>query len=215
MLKWGVMDPYSQPPAPLSPPPVNQPSNYLDSIAAQPTQQTIKPWLLWTIIGGVILLLIVVVLAIAVPAGPSKTERLLQLSWRMQSVTSLADKHKQTIKSSKLRATNSSLLAILDGAKRDSTSFLSKEAAKQSQPKDSPLIGEFSDIETRLEDARLNVNFDTVYAREMAYQVATLQSELKSLLPGSNEELSAYLSQTDKNLTPLVKQLSGFSNSQS
>jgi hypothetical protein len=211
----GAMDQYPQPPAPLSPPPVNQPGNYLDSIAPQPTQPTIKPWLLWTIIGGVISLLIVVVLAIAIPAGPSKSDQLLQLTWRMQAVSSLADTHKQTIKSSSLRATNSSLLAILDGAKRDSTAFLSEEAAKQKQPKESPLIAEFSELETRLEDARLNVIFDTVYAREMAYQVATLQSEMKSLLPGASRELSSYLTQADKNLEPLVKQLSEFSNSQS
>ena len=209
------MDPYSQQPAPLPPPPVNQPGSYLDSIAAQPTQPTMKPWLLWLIIGGIISLLLIVVFAIAVPAGPSKTDRLLQLSWRMQAISSLAEKHKQTIKSSSLRATNSSLLTILDSAAQDNASLLPAEALKQKQPKNSPLISEFSETESRLEDARLNVIFDTVYAREMAYQVATLQSEMKSLVPGASQELTSYLTETDKNLEPLVKQFSEFSNSQS
>lgn len=189
--------------------PPDLPSNYLDTIAVQPTQPTMKPWLLWAIIGGVILavtLLVVMILS----GGTSSNERMQHALWRMQAVNQLADSNYKTIKSSELRAANSNLTTILTGAEQEGLALLPADIQKQKQPKNSKLTAYFTKLSSTLEDARLNGNFDTPYAREIAYQIGLLRSELKSLKAGAKTSLKSYLDKTDKNLESVGAEFSRF-----
>lgn len=189
------MDPYSRQQPDIS----NLPSNYLDTIATQPTQPLMKPWLLWAIIGGALLLVIIVFMAL-MSGGTSSSERLQQMIWRSQSVNTLANDSYKSIKSSELRAANSNLTTILTGAEQEGLALLPENLQKQKQPKNSKLPAYFTKLTTTLEDARLNGDFDTPYAREMAYQIGLLRSEIKFISTGAKSSLKSYLDELDKNL---------------
>ena len=204
------MDPYSRPQPDIS----NLPSDYLDTIAAPAPQQTMKPWLLWAIIGGVILFVIIVFMMLS-SGGKSPNERIQQMVWRMQSVGELADDSYISIKSSELRAANSSLSTILTSSEQEGLALLPENIQKQKQPKESKLASYFTELNTKLEDARLNGDFDTPYAREIAYQIGLIRSEIKSLLPGANAKLKTYLTELDKNLESVGSEFSRFGTSTS
>lgn len=202
------MDPYSRQQPDIS----NLPSNYLDTIAAPPQQQTMKPWLLWAIIGGVLLFAVVAFMMLT-SGGKSPNERIQQMTWRMESVGKLADDSYKSIKSTELRAANSSLSTILTGSVQEGSALLPENMQKQKQPKESKLASYFTELATKLEDARLNGDFDTPYAREIAYQIGLIRSEIKSLLPGANTKLKAYLTELDKNLESVGSAFSHFDTS--
>lgn len=199
------MDPYSRQQPDIS----NLPSNYLDTIAAQPTQPTMKPWLLWTIIGGG-LLLVAIVFMMLLSGGTSSSERLQQTMWRMQSVNTLANASYKTIKSSQLRAANSNLTTVLTGAEQEGMAHLPENLQKQKQPKESKLNAYFTKLVTTLEDARLNGDFDTPYAREIAYQIGLIRSEIKYLLPNAKATLKAYLEKLDSDLESIGTEFAQF-----
>jgi len=199
------MDPYSRPQTDIS----NLPSNYLDTIAAPAPQPTMKPWLLWAIIGGVIIFVIIVFMMLT-SGGKSPNERIQQMIWRMQSVGALADDSYMSIKSSELRAANSSLSTILTSSEQEGQALLPQNMQKQKQPKESKLASYFTELATTLEDARLNGDFDTPYAREIAYQIGLIRSEIKSLLPGANTALKSYLTELDNNLKSVGSEFSRF-----
>lgn len=202
------MDPHSS----QSNSPTELPSNYLDTIAAQPTQSIMKPWLLWTIIGGVVLLVIIIVIAL-LSGGTSSNQRLQQMLWRAQSVNTLAGDSDTSIKSSKLRAANSNLATILAGAEQEGLALLPKDQQKAKQPKDSKLAAYFTKLATTLEDARLNGDFDTPYAREAIYQIGLLRSEITYLSSGAKSSLRAYLNELDKSLELVEKEFLEFDRS--
>jgi len=204
------MDPYSR----QSPDISNLPSDYLDTIAVQPTQQIMKPWLLWAIIGGALLLVAIIFMALT-SGGTSSSERLQQMIWRMQSVNTLADDSYKTIKSSELRAANSNLTTILTGAEQEGLALLPENLQKQKQPKESKLAAYFTKLGTTLEDARLNGDFDTPYAREMAYQIGLLRSEIKYLMPSAKASLKTYLETLNKNLESIETEFSQFGTTDS
>ena len=199
------MDPYSRPQPDIS----NLPSDYLDTIAAPAPQPTMKPWLLWAIIGGVILFAAIVLMILG-SGGKSPNERIQQMVWRMQSVGELADDSYMSIKSSELRAANSSLSTILTSSEQEGLALLPENMQKQKQPKESKLASYFTELNTTLEDARLNGDFDTPYAREIAYQIGLIRSEIKSLLPSANAKLKTYLTDLDKNLESVGAAFSRF-----
>ncbi len=187
----------------------NLPSNYLDTIAVQPTQPTMKPWLLWAIIGGALLLVVIIFMALT-SGKSSPNERLQQMIWRMQSINTLADDSYKVIKSTELRATNGNLTTVLTGAEQEGLALLPENLQKQKPPKESKLATYFTKLSTTLEDARLNGDFDTPYAREMAYQVGLLRSEIKYLSSNASTPLKAYFDELDKDLESIGTGFSQF-----
>ena len=207
---------YTEPQQPgQQPQPVQQPENpmdYLNSISAPTKTKMINPLFLWLGIGGV--LLIVLVLASTLLFGGRETgvERYNNLSFRIQSLQALTKSSSKAIKSSKLLAINGSLSTILNSAVPELQKLSASTDTKVAKPvKDSPLLVEFSTLSAKLEDARLNVRFDTTYAREVSYQISKLRSEIKIV---TNETRSAglklYLETLDTDLKNLNEQFSTF-----
>ena len=127
------------------------------------------------------------------------------------------DENSKNIQSTELRRANSSLSLALTNTKRDSTAPLAAAGVKKitAPPKTSPILKEFADVSTRLEDARLNNVFDAGYARELSYQLATIRSEIKSLSKSSkSKSLKEFLTTAENNFAPLSDQFSSFNNAQ-
>lgn len=191
--------------------------DYLNQISAPAIQKTISPVLLWAAIGGFLLFLAGVVFFALSSGGPSYSERLTNLVYRIDAVKKLVDENSKNIQSTELRRANSSLSLALTNTKRDSTAPLAAAGVKKitAPPKTSPILKEFADVSTRLEDARLNNVFDAGYARELSYQLATIRSEIKSLSKSSkSKSLKEFLTTAENNFAPLSDQFSSFNNAQ-
>jgi len=190
-------------------------STYLDSIATPVPQKTMPPWMLWALIGGVLLLGIIVFFMVS-SSGPNTTDRLVALTQRMQSVETLAKTNAIVIKNSRLSALNASMDTILTGAIQKTTSTLASSGVKQTPTTDpkSAIGREFSTLSSKLIDADLNVKFDSVYAREMAYQVSKIMTEMDTIYKDTNQQsLKTTLKTIYGNLQPIAEQLSSFNES--
>ena len=196
--------------------PDNQtPADYLDQIAAQPRTDTMSPLMLWGLIGGGLLIAVFFVVILFSSSGPSKTERFTGYVQRVQSLRSVVSDSAQTIQSSQLRSHNSTLGTLLGGAEQGATTFIGQYDLKEMPEiaEGSSLAIEFSELTSTLDDARLNAVFDRTYAREMAWQLGQLRSELQILYDGARDnDFQEYLVETDKNIEPLVKRFSEFND---
>lgn len=193
----------------------NQPQldgTYLDQIATPMQQKTLNPMLLWAMIGGVVLVVIIFAMVLLSSGGPSQTERIAGLLARTQSLRTMTQDSVKTIKDSKLRAANGSLTTILSGMENEFTTYLtsSGEGALK-RPKDDPVAAEFTAVSQKLEDARLNERFDTVYAREVAYQITKIRTEFAIIYDGiKSESFKEILQKEDKSLEDLSADFTTF-----
>lgn len=229
------MDPYSQlpqpggqPSQPLPPPqtpqqpagpPQGSPLDYLNSIAAPQRTATVSPLKLWGFIGGALLLVaIIFITLINLAGGSSPTDKFILYQYRLTQVSTIAKNDAKLIKSSDLRALSGSMNTILVGALSESNDQLSHFGLKKSKDpaKNAPIVEEFTDLTTKLENADLNNNFDQVYAREMAYQMASLVAEINAIEKASHSsKVKASFETAKKNIEPYIDQYNDFNNSQS
>lgn len=206
------MYPDQQPTGQPQTPPPQFDSTYLDQIATPSQQKTINPLLLWAMIGGVVLVVIIFAMVLLSSGGPSQTERIAGLLARTQSLKTMTQDSVKTIKDSKLRAANGSLTAILSGMENEFTAQLSSSGGNlPKRPADDPIAAEFTATSEKLEDARLNERFDTVYAREIAYQIKKIRTEFSIIYDNSkSESFKEILAKEDKSLEDLNEDFTAF-----
>ena len=205
------MQPDNQPLPPVQP--TNDP-NYLDSIAVKPQVKTMSPFLLWGIIGGVLAVAVLVVFLVAGGAGPSTKDKLTTYGAKISSLKTISEDAQENIQSSQLRTLNSSLSLVLANANRDVAAPLKAQDISLKEKKDEQVravAAETLELTQRLEDARLNAVFDRTYAREIAYYLKSLRSEMSELYNASrNSALKTTLATTDDTIEPLQKEFSSF-----
>lgn len=186
--------------------------SYLDQIAAPPQQKKANPLLLWSMIGGVLLAAVIFIMLLSSNSAPSPTQRITDLLTRTQSLKTTVQDNAENIKDSKLRASNSSLASILSGMENEFTTYLASTGIKSPKAaKDSPIVGEFTTMSEKLEDARLNERFDTVYTREVSYQIKQIRSEFTIVYNDiKSKEFQETLVEEDKSLKDLSSDFSKF-----
>ncbi len=188
------------------------PTNYLDTIAAQPQVKTVNPVVLWAMIGGVLVLAVAVLFAV-LGAGASPTDKLTRFGARLSDLQTVSSESQEKIKSDELRTLNSNLTLILTNANRDLKQPFASLGIKLEDKKQrsvTTVAAETKQLNDRLEDARLNAIFDRTYAREMSFYIKQLRTEMRELHAGTKDkELKEVLETTDSNLSPL---LTGFSD---
>lgn len=197
----------------------NQPitSDYLDQIAPSAPKKSFlnmnRPVVIFLAI-GILLLFCILAFMVAIPNGGKTTER---LAARLVTIETIAKDATTKIKSSNLRAVNSGLKSYLTNTIRDITPLLAKENTDiKKLPK--TLLNTNKDIElnTRLEDARLNAIFDRTYAREMAYELSNILNLMQQIYDKTgSKDLKTFLEDADKNLTPTQKQFADFDSTDS
>lgn len=196
-----------QPNSPYQQPQV--PSDYLDQIAAPQPVKTLNPIVLWGLIGGVLLLVVIVVMAVMNGSKGDTSSSLTGVAARFNNLQSVAEDAQENLQSSELRTLNSSLALSLTNSNRDLADPLKAQDIKLKDKKNRTITAsasEFEELSTRLEDARLNAVFDRTYAREMTYQLKTLRSDMAVLYEKSkSKSLKTALETADTNLKPLVE----------
>ncbi|MBR5408535.1 hypothetical protein IK112_01130 [Candidatus Saccharibacteria bacterium] len=166
--------------------------DYLDKIAAEnralkPKGKgifgalNIPPTLAKVLIGGAILVAIMMIVGMIVGGGDKNSERDLvdKISLRTKNMLTIISDYNKQVKSSELRSYGSSLSAVLNETNYAVNAILKETfEVKNSKPqKESTETDESAILEEMgqtLENARLNGILDRVYAREMAYRIATL-----------------------------------------
>ncbi len=207
-----LMYPNQQLPTPNQAPP---PATYLDQIAPQQAVNTIKPWQLWSFIGGILLLVIIFVVALMNTGGPSVSTQLSNFVYRVNALNDIASNNENNVQNSQLVADNAQMESLLTSISQQSSDALASSGIKKlpETPKNSPITAEFSKLSSELDDARLNAVFDRTYAREVAYQLSTLRAEIATMLTRTNSEsVKSYLQTADDNLKPLEKEFSNFTD---
>ena len=188
------------------------PVDYLNQIAPNQTHKINlfnKQPLLLGGIGIIVLLIVTIIVASLMSGGIKPTER---LAARLTATASVVDDAKTKMKSSQLRAINATLSSLLINSVRDITPILTKDGIKIDKLSKSVVATESTDaMMARLEDARLNVKYDRIYAQEMATQlenILILMNQIENST--SSSSLKTYLSDNITNLQPIQKQFSDF-----
>ncbi len=200
-----------QPQAPQPQPQAQYSIDYLNTIATPPPQKTVKPWLIWVLIAGVLAMIVAVVLFVASLSGQSKTS-LTSFAERVVLLQSTSKSASKIIQNSQLRSTNSNLTIILTNSKRDLQESLDAKSIKVDEDKLSSDVGKESDkLTSTLEDARLNATYDRTYAREMAYAIKRLRLQMEELYNASNDQkLKTTLEDIDSSVAPLGESFASF-----
>jgi hypothetical protein len=197
-------NPYQQP---------QVPSDYLDQISSAQPVKTLNPFVLWGLIGGLLIVAIVAV-SLILSAGGDSSASLTSTAARFAALQDTTDDAQENLQNSDLRTLNSSLTLVLTNTNRDLAGPLKEQDIKLKDKKNktiSAVTADFEALENRLEDARLNAVFDRTYAREMTFQLKTLQSDMAVLYKKTNSSsLRTALQTADANLDPIVE---GFSTS--
>lgn len=197
----GYQQPYQQQPS-------QSPLDYLNQIA--PQQSAKKPifkGIRGIIAIGIILVVVVSILAIVVNVATSgQTAPAQQMAARLASTQEIADGAQRNLKSSELRGVNSNLRIFLTNTNRDiATPLLAVDVtvAKLDEKVTAAETARSTKTSERLEDARLNAIYDRTYAREMAFELATLLSLMQQVYnQTSSASLKEFLDTTYKNLEP-------------
>lgn len=133
---------------------------------------------------------------------------------KTSALTDVSRQSQQNIKSGKLAAINSSLLIQLTGANTELSNAFAKAGVNTSKiSKNIAASTSNASLLQKLDDARLNGTFDSVYSREMSYELTILLINLQSIYKTTGSaSLKAYLENTYNNLQPLQKQLADFNS---
>jgi hypothetical protein len=204
-----------QPPLPQAPATSPYSIDYLNQIAPQPKKTGLfnNRILLFIVGGGVVLAAIIGALTLLSNTKGSTTD-MQTLAARMTVLQDVSNKSQTNIKSTKLRNTNSNLALFLTNANRDIATPL-KNNDVDSKKLDKKITQEEQangkTLTSKLDDARLNAVFDRTYAREMSYQLSTVEGLMKAIYKTTkSKSMKTFLEQTDSNISPIIKQLDSF-----
>ena len=191
-------------------------ADYLDQISIKSNNVKLfsDKKFLFVAIGGALTVIVAIIIIIA--GMTQKSNDIVQLAARLNSVNSTVDTTKNKIKSSDLRATNSELKIYLTNTIRDLGTILSAKNIKidKLESKYTKLESN-EDLLLRLEDARLNAVYDRIYAREMATwleKTLIMMQDSYDLTPKNNTKTRDFLNNAYSNLDPLQSAFENFNN---
>ena len=201
-------------PAEASQQPTSFSIDYLDQIAAPtPTTSNKSIILVWAIIGLSIVAAVVFVFMMF-SGRTSSMEQTANVYMRMETLKKVSENHHKHLRDNQLRVSNRNFITFLTNSIRDIEQPLQAAGIQKSKlPKKSAETEASlsSELNAAFEDARLNINLDRVYTREMTFQISTLQSMMRSVYDqASSAELRGYLETTSSNLAPVSRSFSEF-----
>jgi hypothetical protein len=186
--------------------------NYLDQIAPQPTSRKFGPLdKQHVIIGGIIAFILLIIISAICSLLLGGVNQTVQLASRLVNTKTIATDASSKIANSQLRALNGSLKASLTNTIRDIKPALAKSNINVDKL-DKKLLAIENDKKMldALEDARLNAVYDRVYAREMAYKLATTINLMQQIEKSSSKDFKQILETAYTNLEPIQKQFEDF-----
>ena len=202
---------------PQSPVPPTPPSSidYLNQISAPTPQKTLNPIVLWGAIAGV-LLFTVIIFMMALSGGTNNADRMTTIAARLSALKTVSKDATENIQGSDLRTLNSSLGLTLTNITRDMDDSVTVLKASTNE-KDARVVAvseQTTEMTDNLEDARLNGVYGRTYAREMAYTLKTLHSEMSDLYASTQKEsVRTFLKDADTSLTTFTESFANYNGS--
>lgn len=194
--------------------------DYLNQISVSPKKPGLDKKFLFMIGGGLgIVLLLVAAVAIfgSVSGGGASPTKLQTLSVRLETLGAVTKDAKKQIKSNTLRVANANLMIFLTDANRDIVAPLAN-AGVDVKKIDKSIQTKYNGdtLKKTLEDARLNAVYDRTYAREMSYELETLQALMKEIYQSTkSKSMKDFITSTDSSLVSIRKQLTEYNDSTS
>ncbi|HWT39676.1 MAG TPA: hypothetical protein VN081_00105 [Dongiaceae bacterium] len=194
------------------------PLDYLNEIAPQAPKRAAFSFQLNfrnIIILAIVAIILVIILAnVANAINSAHKTPWEQLAARLTFTATVADDASTKIKSSQLRSLNSDLKLYLSNTQRDLATPLGKVGVNAAKlPKSITTEETDTAMTDRLETARLNAKYDSGYAREMSYKLATILSLLQELSSrGGSSETQAFLQNAYNNLKPTQQAIADFTD---
>ena len=196
--------------------PDQNPLDYLNQIA--PVKQrkdflrTLRP--VHYIIGIVlVLILLIVVVSLLANAANAPKVQLQRLAARLQATTTIAQNANANIRDGNLEVINSNLQIYLTNMNQ---AIIKPMAAVGVNAKSLPsnIVASEKDpgqITEELTNAHLSGTFDSTYARDMAYQLATTMTLMKEIYQSTpSSSLKSFLETSYNNLQPTQQSFASF-----
>lgn len=200
---------------------------YLNQISAsnQPVEQsklskilTSKYFLIG--VGAVVALIIVIIIGGMISSGKGDAKKdCISLYLHINNTSELINEYQDSIKSSELRASSSSLNTVLQDTSKKMAEYLTvkykfkdKDANKKTVEK---LTLEKDALNEELFDAKINGILDRVYAHKMAYEMQLFVAESSQIKKEAKDEsLQSILDTFDSSLENLYSKFNDFSEGQ-
>lgn len=200
----------------MNPPNGQAPMDYLNQIAPHAPKRKLFELNMRTLLFAGVLLVILVIL-ISITSGllsAARKEPWERLSARLATTSTVANDATQKIKDSQLRSYNSDLKLFIANTTRDLAPLLVARSINDKKLS-APITAAESSTKLLevLEDGRLNAKYDTTYAREMGYQLATLVALLQQLADSNSGSSKAFLQTAHDNLITTYQAIEGFNTS--
>lgn len=193
------------------------PLDYLNEIAPQAPKKPVFTLNFRTILllGLVFVVIVIIIANIGAALSNATKTPWQQYAARLTATTEIVDSSSGKIKNSQLRSLNSDLKLYLTNTQRDLATPLKQLGINPTKLPDSITKKESSAaILERLENGRLNAKYDSTYAREMSYQLATTLALLQQLYKTNvGPQTKQFLKSSYDNLAPTYKTVSEFSAS--
>ncbi len=193
------------------------PLDYLNEIAPQAQKKPLFALNMRTVLLGALLavILIIIIATVSGALTSARKDPWARFAARLNATSTIVDSSSNKIKNSQLRSINSDVKLYITNTQRDLAAPLTKMSIDSAKLPENIVAQESTaEMAKRLEDGRLNAKFDSTYAREMSYQLATVLALLQELYASSSQaETKAFLEGAYKNLEPAYKSVSEFSAS--
>lgn len=170
-------------------------------------------------VGGIAAFLFIMCVGLVLNAGKSSpTDLTKQLYVRTANLNTTLTTYNKSLKSSQLRAIGTSLNGVLTGASASLSNYLLPEGGEKGDlnPPEKLLAAETTtdeELNTSLNNAKLNGILDRVYANQIQLQVSLLISFIAQLEPRTKDEaLLDIITQYQSNLYIIEQSLKTYSN---
>ena len=190
--------------------------DYLNQISGAYTPKAAGPSkLVMLITAGLGLISVVFFVFMLVSSGPSAQDEATNVYARIKTLESISSEYQKKLRNNELRSLNSGLTLQLNNATSDLDSPLADIGVDTSKIAKDVTTSEANyklKITDEFDDAILNVQLDGAYAREMAFQLATLNSMMLSAYKASSSSsFKEALDSVYKPLEPFTARFSEFS----
>lgn len=170
-------------------------------------------------VGGIVAFLFIMCVSIVLNAGKSSpTDLAKQLYVRTANLNTTLTTYNKSLKSSQLRAIGTSLNGVLTGASASLSNYLLPEGGEKGDlnPPEKLLAIETAtdeELNTSLNNAKLNGILDRVYANQIQLQVSLLIAFISQLEPRTKDEaLLDIIAQYQSNLYVIEQSLENYSS---
>jgi predicted outer membrane protein len=193
------------------------PLDYLNQIAPQAQKKPVFTLNWKTITLGILVLITLILILANVASGIANAQKepWERYTARLAATGKMVDSSSGKIKNSQLRSLNSDLKLYITNTQRDLATPLANLGINPEKLPQSITKKENSEEAlARLEDGRLNARYDSTYAREMSYQLATTLALIQQLYKSNvSAPTKLFLEDAYKNLAPTYEAISKFSAS--